>query len=252
MLVCQAMRLSAAPCHKCPSLIIWLYYTSLYCSASFAQTLALSREKCFNDEVHGHGGAQAGAGPSSAETARALKRSKSKKKDDVKYVRTVSHTAIRADRVKWRRSLPELLAATDFGIIRLLQKDKILPQWSGHKNAHAAPKELFHLYFGGETYAYRRRAKGCQCCVNPQHLHPLFVEYDGGNGRARGLQSADASCFCWFSTIARMLPSTALLHIGHKAIEEFETRLRQIRQKYVGVHEKKILFGHDAAWHGWM
>eukprot|EP00434_Breviolum_minutum_P034224 symbB.v1.2.030280.t2/scaffold3396.1/size57705/2 len=139
----------------------------------------------------------------------ALKRSKRNKKDDVKYVRTVSHTAIRVDQVKWRRSLLELLAATDFGIIRLLQKDKILPQWSGHKWPRCTKGTLSPLLRrpGRETYAYRCRAQGCQCCVNPQHLHPLFVEYDGGNGGQE--QSADASCFADVDSLAPMLPSTA-------------------------------------------
>ena len=38
---------------------------------------------------------------------------------------------LRVDQTKWRRTIQELIKASDTGIIKILKQDKFLPEWSG-------------------------------------------------------------------------------------------------------------------------
>ena len=243
--------LSAAPCHNVMSILNHLALLQ----PGFTAALALLKQALCRDKSALM--MKSMVVPKKGRGRQVLKRPKCKnppkqKAEKVKYVRIAQNSAQnkRMDQTKWRRSLPELLAATDLGIIRLLQKDKILPEWAGHKCPRCSKGTLSPLLPrpGRTTYAYRCGAKGCQCYVNPQHLHPLFVEYSGGQeGQGHSLQTQAGLLLLTLNNINHA-SIHRLLHINHKAIEDFNRRLHHVRQKYVETHEKKIIFGADANW----
>ena len=245
------MLLSAAPCHNVMSILNHLALLQ----PGFTAALALLKQALCRDKSALM--MKSMVVPKKGRGRQVLKRPKCKnppkqKAEKVKYVRIAQNSAQnkRMDQTKWRRSLPELLAATDLGIIRLLQKDKILPEWAGHKCPRCSKGTLSPLLPrpGRTTYAYRCGAKGCQCYVNPQHLHPLFVEYSGGQeGQGHSLQTQAGLLLLTLNNINHA-SIHRLLHINHKAIEDFNRRLHHVRQKYVETHEKKIIFGADANW----
>ena len=146
-LVCQAMPLSAAPCHNVMSILNHLALLQ----PGFTAALALLKQALCRDKSALM--MKSMVVPKKGRGRQVLKRPKCKnppkqKAEKVKYVRIAQNSAQnkRMDQTKWRRSLPELLAATDLGIIRLLQKDKICQNGLG-TNALVAPRALYRLCF---------------------------------------------------------------------------------------------------------
>ena len=95
----------------------------------------------------------------------------------VKYVRgerDLPPAGVRLDRVHWKRTVPELLKATDRQIVQILQQDKMLPKLHGKVCPHCQRGHLQEKLRYGKPH-YRCRAKGCQRYVSPQYLHPFFT-----------------------------------------------------------------------------
>lgn len=74
-----------------------------------------------------------------------------------------------------------------------------------------------------------------QAYINPHHAHPLFVE---GIGTA-----TQAALLLLLLNRVSHVAVHHLLHLNHKAIEDMEKRICQLREAWVVECEKSICFG---------
>ena len=186
----------------------------------------------------------------SGKLRRVAKRPASKKcleYKSVKYVRgerDLPPAGVRLDRVHWKRTVPELLKATDRQIVQILQQDKMLPKWHGKVCPHCQRGHLQEKLRYGKPH-YRCRAKGCQRYVSPQYLHPFFTSCLGP--QATSLQLQSATLFMLLTGCS--FPQVHLaLGINHKAIEDMFACIATARQAYVVEKQKSIVFGHEKSW----
>ena len=94
----------------------------------------------------------------------------------VKYVRGFRHVppaGLRRDRAIWKRTLQELLCATDCQIQHLLEQDGLLPKWGGKLCPRCWKGKLRCGVFQG-VRKYKCCSKACCSYILPHHLHPLF------------------------------------------------------------------------------
>ncbi|CAJ1332338.1 unnamed protein product [Effrenium voratum] len=176
---------------------------------------------------------------------------KNKTWDAVKYTRTTSLAAgpggQRMDRFKWKRSLTQLLTATPLNVVKMLRADRILPKWEGKVCPRCEKGTLSGLKLEAGTGMPRHRCSHwkCRVYINPQHLHPLFV--DGRGAAAQPLQTQAALLMLKLNNISN--PAVhRLLHVNHKMIEDLDKRLRHARKTWVEAKEKDIVFGKDQKW----
>ena len=143
---------------------------------------------------------------------------------------------------KWRRSIQELLHATDREILKILIEDRLLPDLNRAACPHCQHGKLSALTANGrgDILRYRCNRKGCLRHFLPQHLRPIFTATKGPEGHPLQVQAA--------ALLLRLLnvPNSSihiLTHINHKALEKMSRNLMITRQGYVQQEEKKIKFG---------
>eukprot|EP00438_Fugacium_kawagutii_P027549 Skav207068 [mRNA] locus=scaffold1909:117809:118993:- [translate_table: standard] len=175
---------------------------------------------------------------------------KTKSWRDVPYTRSgaeVGPRGLRMDQTKWKRSLPEILHASDKGIVQLLIQDGLLVDLRGKTCPRCEKGKLCGwVQKPGETIPKLRcNARKCQVYLNPHHLHPLFSEGYGVAGTA--LQTQAAVLLLKLNNISNST-THRLMHQNHKAIEDMERRLIFLRKEYVEAKEKEIVFGNGVAW----
>ena len=97
----------------------------------------------------------------------------------------------------------------------------------------------------GNSGMHRCNGFGCQAYINPHHLHPLFVDARGSSHTSLPTQSA-----LLFLLLNRVPNATIhrILHINHKAIEDMDKRMMQLRKAWVEEKEKLIVFGNGKTW----
>ena len=95
----------------------------------------------------------------------------------------------RMERASWKRTLPELLSASNSEIVAMLEEDGLLPKWRG--------KVCPHCWKGTLTSTTRNNAPQYRCTANkctkfvlPHHLHPLFNVSSGQSHKPLQLQAA--------------------------------------------------------------
>ncbi|CAJ1383592.1 unnamed protein product [Effrenium voratum] len=153
----------------------------------------------------------------------------------VKYVRVsrdVPAAGVRGDRASWKRTLKEILSASNKKIIQKLQQDGLLPKWDKKR----CPR-CWKSYLATKTHQGlpQRQCRGWKCrhVARPQHLRPLFAS---GRGQSYlPLQTHAAVLFM-------------LLGVNHKVVEEMSSRLARTRQAYVEEKERTIVFGGKRTW----
>ena len=99
---------------------------------------------------------------------------------------------LRVDQTKWRRTIQELIKASDTGIIKILKQDKFLPEWSGAvcPKCEAGVLGTLQQHAGRNGLWHRCNKKNCQQYVSPIHLHPIFTATPGPEGHSLQMQSA--------------------------------------------------------------
>ena len=122
---------------------------------------------------------------------------KTKGYQNVPYVhgqRDLPARGTRMKRASWKRTLPELLSASNSEIVAMLEEDGLLPKWRG--------KVCPHCWKGTLTSTTRNNAPQYRCTANkcgkfvpPHHLHPLFNVSSGQSHKPVQLQAA-LFCFC--------------------------------------------------------
>ena len=158
------------------------------------------------------------------------------------YVKDNNGGHVRMEKAKWRRTIQELLSASNEKIIEILTADGIRPNWKGCVCPHCQSGKLGPLTSNGrdDILRYRCNKKGCQRYFLPQHLHPFFTATNGPEGHSLQMQAA--------ALLLRLLnvplPNIHLLtHINHKALEKFNRSILLMRKGYVQKAEKEIKFG---------
>ena len=99
----------------------------------------------------------------------------------VAYTRDKLGKELRADQHSWKRSLPELLAASESSLIKKLREDKLLPSWEKRLCPRCEKGTLSKLqpHPGSGALKHRCNHYGCQAYISPHHMHPLFVDGRG-------------------------------------------------------------------------
>ena len=168
---------------------------------------------------------------------------------DVKYVRekcTVGPRGQRKDQIKWKRTLHQLLRASDEEIINILIADKFIPKWEGMTCPTCSKGTLSKLQLDPRgCLKHRCSHRNCHVWMNPHHLHPLFTEGQGPQAQSLQMQAAHI-----LLKLHRVPQSKIhlLLDINHKAIEDMEKKICKLRQEYVEKKEKEIVLGDGKCW----
>ncbi|CAE7503913.1 unnamed protein product [Symbiodinium microadriaticum] len=152
----------------------------------------------------------------------------------------------RTDQIKWKRSLPELLQASDQSLVKKLIADKILPNLKGKTCPRCTAGKLSGLTQYRGSYKHRCNNRACHVWINPHHLHPLFTE-GTGNSTTRRLQIQAGMLLLKLLHVSHPVIHIAL-DVNHKAIEDLEKRLCELRLQHVEKNEKKIVFGDGKSW----
>jgi hypothetical protein len=163
---------------------------------------------------------------------------KTKSYQNVPYVhghRDLPARGTRMEGASWKRTLPELLSATDSQIVKILEEDGLLPKWHGKMCPHWWKGTL-------KCTAPQYRCTGNKCgkFVVPHHLHPLFTVSKGYTYKPLQLQAA---LFGVKTTSARLL-----FGVNHKMTERLSQRLYTLRRLHVEKAEKEIAFGGARTW----
>ena len=145
------------------------------------------------------------------------------------------------------RKIGDLLMASDNALVKLLQADHLLPDWSGSKCPRCQRGKLSRLQAkaGEGMPKHRCNYYGCNAWINPHHLHPIFAEACGSGHTS--LQTQSALLFLLLNRV----PNASIhriLHTNHKVIEDMEKRLMQLRKAWVEEKEKLIVFGNGKTW----
>ena len=191
--------------------------------------------------------------PKKGKLRSALKRPSSTKSKDymsVKYVRiptAVGARGRRQEQTKWRRTLPELLSASNDAIVKMLTKDQILLDWKGRQCPRCERGTLSGLVMkpGLTSLKYRCSHYTCQHYLNPHYLHPIFTECRGPGGHSLQLQ---ASALLLKLTDASNAQAHKLLGINHKALEDMDQKLMALRKDFVEERQKTMKIGDGVSW----
>ena len=168
---------------------------------------------------------------------------------DVKYVRekcTVGPRGQCKDQIKWKRTLHQLLRASDEEIINILIADKFIPKWEGMTCPTCSKGTLSKLQLDPRScLKHRCSHRNCHVWMNPHHLHPLFTE--GQGPQAQSLQMQVAHILLKLHRVPQS-KIHLLLDINHKVIEDMEKKICKLRQEYVEKKEKEIVLGDGKCW----
>ena len=98
---------------------------------------------------------------------------------------------------------------------------------------------------GGSLKKYRCGYKKCQHYLNPHHLHPLFQECRGPQGHTLQVQAA-----VLLLKLAEVKNDKThkLLDVNHKAVEDMDKRLSEVRRTWVEQKQKTMKVGDGTSW----
>ena len=143
--------------------------------------------------------------------------------------------------------MTQLLSRSDTQIVKTLIEDKLLPDWSGKvcPKCNKGILSSLKVHCGDKTPKYRCSHYKCHQRVHPQHLHPFFQACRGPEGHSLQVQAALLLALLLRVPLASI---HIMLGINHKAVEDMQRRLEEIRRKFVEKKEKHIVFGKSKTW----
>ena len=138
------------------------------------------------------------------------------------------------DRTAWKRSLPELLRTTENDLIHKLREDRLLPCWEGHVRPRCGKGTLSSLVPHPSSGVFKcPRMQGIHQS-SWRSPHPLFL--DGRSAGSTSLSTHSAILLLKLNVSHPIIHR--LLGVNHKVLEEWETRLCDLRMKWVETKEK--------------
>ena len=170
-----------------------------------------------------------------------------KKTPYVRGSRDIPARGIRKEHVHWQRTVPELLKASDYKIVKMLIEDKILSDWSNTccPKCNKGTLSPLKVHSNESKPKYRCGRKECHQRVHPQYLHPLFQA--GRGPEALSLQ-VQASLLLLLLLRVSLVSIHLILGVNHKVLETMPRRLEEICRKHVLQKEKDIVFGASMKW----
>ena len=171
---------------------------------------------------------------------------KTKQYNKVPYVRgpcDLPARVVRMERSAWKRSVPELLSASNIQIVQMLQEDGLLPDWHGKVCPHCWKGKLSSKT-RHDMLQYRCTANKCGKFVVPHYLHPLFQVSSGCTHKPLQLQAA---LLLLRLTGVKTAAARLLFHVDHKMYESLGKCLDVPPKTYVE-RKKKIVFGNRRSW----
>ena len=146
----------------------------------------------------------------------------------------------RKDQIKWKRTLSELLLASNKKIVQILVTDQILVNWTGkcYPGCEAGTLSDLKLHKSSSQYKHSCSSRGCHVWISPHHLHPLFTDWRS----AQSLQIQSGMLLLKLLRVSH--PSIHILNVNHKAIEDMEKKLCELRRDFVEKKEREIVFGN--------
>ena len=149
--------------------------------------------------------------------------------------------ARRGDQIKCRRSIKDLLQADNKSIVKMLIDDKILPNWTGSQCPRCMEGKLSGLLQKRPgAWKYRCNRKHCQHYFSPHHLHPLFTDSDGSS--CADLQNQSAVLLLKLTGVPTAA-ITKIVHVNHKAVEDLDGKLADVRRRFVESRQKTMELG---------
>lgn len=145
----------------------------------------------------------------------------------------------RMERQTWKRSLQELLTATNAEIVKMLQDDGFLPNWHGKICPHCWKGKLTSTTRNNMPQ-YRCTANKCSKFVVPHHLHPLFTVSKGHTHKPLQMQAA---LLLLRLTGVKTTSARLLLGVNYKMSDQLTKRLQNMHKVYMEKYEKDIVFG---------
>ena len=147
---------------------------------------------------------------------------------------------VRREQVKWRRTIQELMSASDTGIVEMLITDGLLPNWKGAVCPHCECGTLGGLTSNGQDHIprYRCNSRECQRYFPPQHLHPFFSATEGPEGHSLQMQAAALMLRLLNVPLASI---HVLTRINHKALERMNRSLLLTRKGYVQERRRRFV-----------
>ncbi|CAK8987541.1 unnamed protein product, partial [Durusdinium trenchii] len=132
-------------------------------------------------------------------------------------------------------------------IVKLLIKDKILPNWKGKlcPKCNEGTLSPLKVHCGDTVAKYRCSRKACQQRIHPYYLRPFFQACRGPEALLLQIQAG-----ILLLLLLRVVQSSIhlLLGVNRKAVEGMQRRLECVREKYVEKREKSIVFGKNSMW----
>ena len=143
-------------------------------------------------------------------------------------------------------SIKDILNADNKSIVDMLTEDKIIPDWTGAQCPRCTSGKLSGLVQQRPgAWKYRCNRKHCQAYLNPHHLHPLFVDADGSGSSDLQTQSA---MLLLKLTGAPTADFSKILHVNHKAVEDLDGKLDDVRRRFVEFKQKTMKLGDGHSW----
>ena len=187
--------------------------------------------------------------PKRGRARQVLKRPAHKKKGNwqqVPYVRDLeAQVPPRGDRHAWKRSLVDVVKCSVSSVVSMLRADNLLPRWEGALCPHCRRGTMGTLQSYAGVPKHRCNHWKCLKRINPHHAHPIFVE---GTGSGCTPLSTQAAMLMLLLNNVEHAAIHRLLQINHKAIEDMQKRLYQLRASWVLKKEKEIIFGKSQQW----
>ena len=148
----------------------------------------------------------------------------------------------RKEKLKCQQNLVRLLRATDSEIVKILQKDGMLPDWKGKECPRCGKGLLSGMmeHPTSKNLCYRCNKKGCQVYIKPTHLHPWLTD---GRGTGHTPLQIQASVLLMKLQNVSTGVVCQTLDVNHKLVEDMATRLTYARQDFVQDRQKDIQLG---------
>ena len=171
-----------------------------------------------------------------------------KKCKPVPYVR---HTGVqkkfRKEKTSFGVSVQGLTSMRPRASIRQLQKDKMLPKWTGNTCPHCGVGKLGPLRFSHarKVWTHKCGAKPCRKFLQPQDFHPIFFNGNGASTTSLGQQAAVLCCALAGAPVSS---APIILERNHKPVARIYTNLEIARSQHVIQKQKHIKFGAKQSW----
>ena len=151
-------------------------------------------------------------------------------------------TTPRPHRARWGPSIQNFSAMPYKKALHTLQRDGILPKWTGQVCPRCGMGKLGKLKFvkTRKTWMHQCSSRGCKRYLQPDDFHPIFFR-----GAGSSVTPLHVEVCIFYAALAGVSVNSAhlILNTDHKAAERVYSNLDAARARYVEHKEKSITYG---------